>query len=294
LTYYQAKKKRKGLHFPGFRSRHRRIGGFGLANDKFRCEGNTAYLPKIGEVNMAEPLRFDGAVRSGRVVEDGGHWYLVVTVEIEKPESTAAGSVGIDFGLKALATLSDGTVYETQGTLRRAERKLRSLQRALARKQRTSANRVKAKRRVARFHARVKAIRLDYLHKMTTAITRLYALVCVEDLSLTGLCRTRLAKSFHDSGIGEAILMLAYKADELRKVDRFYPSSKLCGACGAINDGLTLSDRIWICACGTVHDRDLNAARNIHREGMSLTAGDGYLGVTPVELAASAPTFGLT
>src|SRR5207247_851814 len=122
-------------------------------------------------------------------------------------------------------------------------------------------------------------------------------IVCVEDLSLAGLCRTRLAKSFHDAGIGEAIRQLEYKqawrGGILQKVGRFFPSTKRCHVCYQINRGLTLSDRVWVCGgCGSTHDREENAAKNVEMEGLVLLAGSGYLGVTPVEPSASTEAFG--
>src|SRR5207253_2304128 len=119
--------------------------------------------------------------------------------------------IGIDFGLSRFATLSDGQVVETQAHLRRSEAKLKRLQRALSRKQKGSQNRNKWKRRVARFHERVRNQRQDFLQKFTTEAVKQFGVVFVEDLNLRGLCRTRLAKSFHDAGIGEAVRQLEYK-----------------------------------------------------------------------------------
>jgi putative transposase len=293
-TYYKAKKSgSKRLRFPGFRSRKKRIGGFGIANDKFTCINNIVKLPKIGAVNMTEPLRFTGKVMSGRVVENGGHWYLVVLMEVEKPTSTATGSVGIDFGLKTFAVCSDGKTYETQAGYRKGQRKLKSLQRGLSRKKQHSKNYQKWKMRVAKFQGCTANRRNDYLHKMTSEISTRYEVVCVEDLNLKGLCRTRLAKSFYDAAIGSAVRMLEYKAQVFQKVGRFYPSSRLCRSCGCVNKSLTLSDRTWECLCGVVHDRDFNASVNIELEGVNLLAQNGYMGVTTVELATSTDSFGM-
>jgi putative transposase len=126
-AYYPAKKNPK-LRFPRPRKRRKRIGGFGIADDKFRVDGHTVWLPRIGAVNMTEPLRFDGRIVRGRVTGRGGHWYLTVVVEVEAekpaPESP---SVGIDFGLSRFATLSDGKKVETQARLRTSEAKLKRL-----------------------------------------------------------------------------------------------------------------------------------------------------------------------
>jgi putative transposase len=292
-TYYQAKPKNPKLRFPGPRKRRNRIGGFGLANDKFTITGHTVRLPKIGIVNMAEPLRFAGKIVGGRVTERAGHWFLTVVVEVVgEPQEPPPASVGIDFGLARFATLSNGEVVETQAHLRNSEAKLKRLQRGLCRKQKGSQNRKKWKRRVARFHERVANQRKVFLHRFTTEVTRRFGLICVEDLNLKGLCRTRLAKWFHDAGIGEAVRQLEYKqrwrGGVLKKVDRFFPSSRRCHVCLQVNQNLTLADRLWWCSgCGTLHERDENAAINLEMEGLALLAGSGYVGGTPVELSAS-------
>jgi putative transposase len=292
-TYYRAKPKNQTLRFPKLRKRSKRIGGFGVANDKFSTERHTVRLPKIGAVNMAEPLRFAGRVIRGRVTERGGHWYLTVVVEVEpEPRAVPCASVGIDFGLSRFATLSTGEVVETQALLRRSEAKLKRLQRGLSRKRKGSQNRTKWKRRLARFHERVANQRADFLQKFTADLTERFGVICVEDLNLQGLCRSPLAKSFHDAGIGEAVRQLAYKQAWLggvvQRVDRFFPSSKRCHVCFVVNRNLELKEREWRCAgCGALHDRELNAARNIEMEGLALLAGSGYVGVTPVELSAS-------
>jgi putative transposase len=297
-SYYQARPKNPKLGFPGRRKRSKRIGGFGLANDKFRVDGHTVCLPKIGAVNMAEPLRFAGRILNGRVTERSGHWYLTLVVEVKPEQETPRPTcVGIDFGLKRFATLSNGEAVETQACLRRSEAKLKRLQRGLARKQKGSTNREKWRRRVTRFHERVRNQRADFLQKFTTQVVDRYGVVFVEDLNLRGLCRTRLAKSFHDAGIGEAVRQLEYKqrwrGGVLLKVDRFFPSSKRCHVCFRVNHDLTLAEREWRCAgCGTSHDRELNAAQNLEIEGMVLLAGSGYVGVTPVERLASPPAVG--
>jgi putative transposase len=130
--------------------------------------------------------------------------------------------------------------------------------------------------------------RRDFLHKLTTWVAERFGTVCIEDLGLVALCRTRLAKSFYDAGIGEAMRQLEYKlawrGGRLVRVDRFFPSSKRCHSCGWLYAGLTLGERDWNCdGCGVRHDRDGNAAMNLLLEGMNLPAGSGYVGVTPVE-----------
>lgn len=298
-TYYKAKKTllktspqaAAKLKFPGRRSRKKGIGGFELSNIYLKVDGHRVTFDKgrCGAVNLAEQLRFAGKIMAGRIKEKAGRWYLTVTVETDQPEPTqGTGIVGIDFGLSEFATLSSGEVFENQRHFQKAERLLRGLQRNLSRKVKGSANWRKQKQRVGRAMERVANQRADFLHKFTTGMVREYAAVCVEDLNLKGLARTRLAKGFADVGIGEAIRQLDYKTQwyggVLQKVGRFYPSSKLCSSCGDRNTELTLSVRAWECpACGVRHHRDGNAARNIELEGGRLLAGTNQVGVTPVD-----------
>lgn len=262
-VYYKTKQAnpKSKIKFPGLRKRSQKVGSFGLANDKFWIDGHSGYVPKLGLVNMAERLRFDGKILSGRVKERAGKWYLTVTVEtLSQPQPSLRGSVGIDFGLSSFATLSTGEVVKTQARFRKSERKLSALQRGLARKQKGSRNRAKWKLKVARLHERISSQRRDFLHKFTTRIAATCAVVCIEDLNLVGLCQTRLAKSIADAGIGEAVSQLEYKTgwfgSLLQKVDKFFASSKLCNQCGAKHDQLSLSDQEWTClACGAHHDR---------------------------------------
>jgi len=220
---------------------------------------------------------------------------LTITVEVESVTQAVASplrSVGIDFGLSTFATLSNGEKSETQAHYRQAEGKLKKLQRGLARKKKGSNNRKKWKLRIARVHECVSNLRNDFLHKFTSRVAKSFSIVCVEDLCLKGWVQLA-GKSTHDAGVGQAINQLEYKTKEaggiLQKVGRFFASSKRCHVCGYINDDLQLSDRVWACPnCGAEHDRDENGAINIEMEGVSLLAGSGYIGVTPVEFAASA------
>lgn len=296
-TYYQTKQSnpKSPVKFPGYRKRARKVGGFGLANDKFSVDDHTARIPKLGAVNMTEALRFRGKIMSGRVTERAGRWYLTIVVECEaQPVASLRGSVGIDFGLKSFATLSNGEVVETQAYFRKSEQRLKGLSRGLARKRKGSRNRAKWKRKLARAHERIGNQRQDFLHKFTTKVAGTFAAVCVEDLNLLGLCQTRWAKSFNDAGIGEAVRQLEYKAIHVggivQKVSRFFASSKLCSVCGVKNEELCLADREWICTqCGTRHDRDKNAALNISLEGCRLLAGSVATSAsTPVDVKALA------
>jgi putative transposase len=296
-TYYKTKEAnpKSKVKFPGPRKRSKRIGGFGLNNDQFSVSGHTAYVPKLGDVNMAEALRFNGRILNGRIKERAGRWYLTITVEAEsvtQPVASPQRSVGIDFGLSRFATLSNGEKSETQAHYRQAEGKLKRLQRGLVRKKKGSNNRKKWKLKIARAHERVSNLRNDFLHKFTGKVAKSFSIVCVEDLCLKGWIGLA-GKSTHDAGIGQAINQLEYKTRGaggiLQKVGRFFASSKRCHKCGYINDNLQLFDREWKCPnCGAEHDRDSNGAINIEMEGVNLLAGSGYIGETPVEFAASA------
>jgi len=299
-SYYKTKEAnpKSKVKFPGPRKRSKKIGGFGLNNDKFWVDGHMIYVPKLGEVNMAEALRFDGRILNGRIKELAGRWYLTITVEVElvaQPAASPLRSVGIDFGLSTFATLSNGEKSETQAHYRQAAGKLKRFQRGLARKKKGSNNRKKWKLKIARAHERVSNLRSDFLHKFTSDVTKRFSIVCVEDLCLKGWIGLA-GKSTHDAGVGRAINQLEYKTEEvvgkLQKVGRFFASSKRCHVCGYIKEDLKLRVREWKCPnCGAEHDRDENGAINIEMEGVRLLAGRGYIGETPVEFAASALEF---
>ena len=169
--------------------------------------------------------------------------------------------------------LSDGTKVAAPTFLRRAARKLKRLQHDLSRKQKGSANRKKAVVKVARAHGRVADMRRDWQHKLSTAIIRENQAVYVEDLCVVGLGRTRLAKSVHDAGWASFTAMMEYKAARygrtFGRVDRFFPSTRMCSDCGRINEKMALNVRAWDCPCGAAHDRDVNAAKNVKAAGQA-------------------------
>jgi putative transposase len=198
--------------------------------------------------------------------------------------------VGIDLGLTHFAVLSDGTKVAAPKFLRRAARKLKRLQQDLSRKQRGSQNRSKAVVKVARAHARVADTRRDWQHKLSTRIIRDNQAVYVEDLCVVGLGRTRLAKSVHDAGWANFTSMLQYKAARygrtFARVDRFFPSTRMCADCGRINDKMTLNVRAWTCPCGSAHDRDVNAAKNVLAAGQADNSNDRGAQVRPARVPA--------
>ena len=204
-----------------------------------------------------------------------GNWYASLTVEREptaKP-TPKGGVVGVGLGVKNLATLSDGTVVPNTRALNRGMRVLRKAQQSLSRKVKGSARREKAKKRVARLHARVADVRADAIHKATTMIARSYNTVCIEDLDVAGMAKNHhLARSLSDAALGEFRRQLEYKTARngvtLRVVDRWYPTSKTCSNCGVVKAKRPLSGRTFNCdMCGLSIDRDLNAAINIKVAG---------------------------
>jgi len=271
--------KRKGRKVapPRFRSRkdNRQAIRF-TANARFKVLDNGRLrLPKIGDLDVRWSRMLPSAPSSVTIVKDAAGRYFAsfVVQATDEPLPPSDSEVGIDLGLTHFAVLSDGTKVAAPKFLRRAARKLKRLQQDLSRKQRGSQNRKKAVVKVARAHARVADTRRDWQHKLSTAIIRDNQAVYVEDLCVVGLGRTRLAKSVHDAGWAAFTAMLEYKAARagrtFARVDRFFPSTRMCSDCGRVNDKMALNVRAWDCPCGAVHDRDLNAAKNIKAAGQA-------------------------
>ena len=235
-------------------------------------------LPRIGRVHCTENVykRVDRA-RLVRITVSrrAGNWYASLTVEREPITNPAprGGAVGVDLGVKSLATLSDGTVIPNPRALGARLKALRKAQQAMSRKVKGSARRERAKKHVARLHARVADVRADAIHKATAMIASKYSVVCVEDLNVAGMVKNHsLARSVSDASLGEFRRQLEYKTARsgavLRVVDRWYPSSKTCSNCGTVKAKLSLSERTFNCdACGTSMDRDLNASITIRVAG---------------------------
>jgi putative transposase len=270
----------KRSRFPRFRSKKAGHFTFRIPQRVKLKEGNV-YVPKVGWVRIRQSRALEGSVKSATFKRDAcGHWYVALTTEFEMPDvepHAPVNPIGVDLGLKDLFVLSDGERVRAPRFARKADRKLKKAQKGLSRKKPGSRRREKAKRRVARVHRKVSDQRSDFLHKLTTGLTRNYDCICVEDLSVKGLAKTKLSRSILDASFGEFVRQVEYKAAwNLRqsvKVGRYFPSTKLCSECGELNPNLKLSDRRWLCvSCGTEHDRDLNASRNILAEGLRLLA----------------------
>ena len=279
----KGQRKGKRVGFPKFKSKNATM-RFAYSTNFTAPTESDPYglkLPRIGRVHCMENVykRVDGA-RLIRITVShrAGHWYASLTVERESAASVSVsapkgGAVGVDLGVKNLATLSDGTVVPNPRALGTRLKALRKAQQALSRKVKGSARREKAKGCVARLRARVADVRADAINKATTMIASNYSVVCIEDLNVAGMMKNRhLARSVGDAALGEFRRQLEYKTARtgavLRVVDRWYPSSKTCSNCGTVKAKLSLSERTFNCDdCGTSMGRDLNAAINIEVAG---------------------------
>ena len=276
--------------FPKFKSKHKCRWSYTTNNqrrekypekDSIRFDGNRIKLPKVGYVKIVEHRQHEGVIKSVVVSKErSGEYYASVLCEIEQPEPLPATDkvVGIDLGLHDLIVCSDGERVEAPKYFRKSEQKLARIQRVFSRTQKDSKGHEKARLKVARCHQKIKNQRNDFLQKLSTKLIRENQVICLEDLSVKGMERNhKLAKSVADASFSRFVEMLEYKAEwygrKVVKIDRFYPSTQLCNGCGYKNESVKglngLKVREWICPeCGEVHDRDLNASRNILKEGL--------------------------
>ena len=272
----------KRAHYPRFKSKKHDTARFRIPQ-RVTLTGAQVHIPKIGTVPLRLSRPVEGTIKSATFSRDAcGHWFVSLSIQVElpvvmSPLPAPETVVGIDLGLKDVVVLSTGERVAAPCLYRKTQRRLQRAQRALCRKVKGSKNRAKARVRVARLHRKVAHQRGDFLHKLSTRIIRTSGAVCIEDLNVKGLARTKLAKSMLDASMGELRRQLAYKGQWygvlVVAIGRWYPSSKRCHACGQCNAALRLDDRIWTCpGCGCVLDRDLNGARNIRDEGYRILA----------------------
>lgn len=250
----------------GIRDTFRADDGSGL-----KIEGKKVRVPKLGMVEMYEEFRFKGRVRKCVVSRTADRWFISIGVEfdINEPVCENQDTVGVDIGIKTLATLSDGTTFDNPRSFVNKQKKLRRLQQELSRKKKGSTNRQKAKMKVARCYMKIRDLRQYHIHNLTSHIVKNFGTITIEDLAVTNMVKNRkLSKHILDAGFYEFRRQLEYKVqlngNKLRVVDRFFPSSKLCSNCGNKKENLTLDKRIYKCNhCGVKVDRDLNAAINL-------------------------------
>lgn len=288
-NFFRDLKKPNGsrkARFPRFKKKGRND-RFAIWNDQFEVDGRRIKIPKLGWVRMQEELRFDGKIMGATVRKVAQCW--MVSIQVETPDPTAAhpvpGSViGIDLGISCLMALSrplpDGrTKIDNPKPLRKAMRRVKKLSRRCSRQEdarkrhnaKTSRRAIKRRMSLARVHARVANIRRDVIHKATTAVANAFETVVLEDLNVAGMVKNHnLAGALHDAAFGETRRQFEYKCSMRggRTViaDRFFASSKIASCCGHRVEKMPLNVREWSCpACGTVHDRDENAARNLEQ-----------------------------
>ncbi len=245
-----------------------------LTRNGFCLRGGRLYVAKVGEVRVCWSRSLPSEPSSVTVIRDpDGRYYASFVVERQTaPLPACRREIGIDVGLSRLAVTSDGEIIASPRFLRRKERRLARAQRALSRKAKGSANRAKARRRVAVVHRKVRETRRDHAHKTALRLVRDNQAVYAEDLAVSGLARTRLAKSVHDAGWAQLLRLIGEKADQygrvFHRIGRWVPTSQTCSACGTTDGPKPLPVRTWTCrTCGAVHDRDINAARNILAAG---------------------------
>jgi putative transposase len=276
----------KRARYPRFKSRKKSKASAEYTRSAFRWRDGRLTLAKMAEplnIVWSRPLPEGTEPSTVTVSRDAaGRWFCSIMVETGVEHHPATDRVvGVDAGITSLVTLSTGQKIPNPRHEKRERARLAKAQRALTRKLPGSANREKARRKVARVHARINDRRRDYLHKLSTWLVRDNQTIVIEDLNVRGMLKNRrLARAIADASWTQLRQMLEYKAAwygrEVITIDPWFPSSKTCSACGLRLDALPLGVRTWTCACGVNHDRDLNAARNILAAGLAVTAcGDG-------------------
>lgn len=274
LTAYL--EKRHG--FPQHRKEENE-GSFTTKSRSLRVEGKRIFLPKIGWVGFAKSREVEGTIKRAVIVrKPSGKYFVSVICEVDiEPLPENDSECGVDLGYRRFITQDNGEMTANPKHLHNAQEKLAEAQRKLSRMQQGSCNWEKQRRKIARLHEHIANIRADILHKISTELVRENQTICTEDLNVRGMFHEHyMAKVLCDGGMGKLRRMLEYKADwygrDLIAVPRDYPSSQICSVCGARNEKLGSRER-WKCPdCGTVHDRDINAACNILRKGKEILA----------------------
>ncbi|WP_371577345.1 RNA-guided endonuclease InsQ/TnpB family protein [Streptomyces sp. NBC_01314] len=275
--------------YPRFKSRKKSRRSAEYTSSAFRYRDGALTLAKMREpldIVWSRPLPEGAQPSTVTVSQDAAaRWFVsLLCDDTILPAPATASAVGIDAGITSLATLSTGEKITNPRHERRDRARLAKAQRELSRKEKGSNNRARGRVKVARIHARITDRRRDFLHELTTRLVRENQTVVIEDLSVRNMVKNHtLARAVSDAAWTDMRLMLEYKCAwygrELVVIDRWFPSSKLCGSCGAVRAKLPLHVREWTCGCGAVHDRDVNAAKNILAAGLAVSACGG--GVRP-------------
>lgn len=270
-TQLFSKTRKKKVGFPKFKKRGIKD-SYRLPNQKFYIVDNKIWLEKIGRVKIVLDRELIGKQLSVTISKDKTDCYYVsIVCELEiQPKEKTNKFVGIDLGIKQLITSSDGLQVKM---FTDNQSKQKHMQKILSRKIKGSSRYNKVKLRLSKIHKKTEARRTWLLHNITSYLVDSYDKIVVENLNVKGMVRNhKLARSIHNQAWSQLVSQLEYKCNwygkELIKIDRFFPSSKLCSCCGQIKSDLTLSDRTYICDCGLNKDRDLNASLNILAEGV--------------------------
>ncbi len=274
-SYKKMWKEKSG--YPKFKKKGVRDSFVAVENkESFGQKDNKIRIPRIGWIKCYENLRFEGKVNNVTVKRIANMWFAVINIEVPNSAPTLKpivgnnqAIVGVDFGIKSMMVLSDGTIYENPKALKTNLKSLKRLQRGLSRKQKSSMNRKKQQMKVAKKHYRIANIRKNAIHQATTQIVKKYVKIVIETLKPKNMSKNHnLAKSVNDVSFGEIARQLAYKClwsgKKLVKADQWFASSKICSCCGNKKEVLKLSERTYKCEiCGLEIDRDLNAAINL-------------------------------
>lgn len=282
-NFFNGLKSNKFTGYPKFKKKSNRYQSYYVHKtneNHLSISNDTVVIPKLGKVKLKYHRPISGRVVSGTISRvSSGKYFISLTCTDSKVDylDPAGSSIGLDMGLKDLAITSDGELFENPRWFRKSQKKLSKLQKQHSRKKPGSKNREKSRLKVAKQFEKIVNQRKDYLHKLSMNLIKNHDLICIEDLNVKGMMKNKnLSKPTADASWGEFIRQLEYKADwygrRIIRVDRFFPSSQLCSCCGYRNtDMKDLSIRSWTCPqCNTNHDRDVNAANNLLKEGLRI------------------------
>ncbi len=274
IKFFKGLKKKQKVGFPKFKSKRNQKQTFTIQGIDIKVTDSHIKLPKISKLKLKEKCYIPtSGVKyvSATISKEIDRYFVSVTVQYEQEviNKEIEEVIGIDLGIKELATCSNGEVFDNPKFTKKYKRKLRREQRKLSRKKKGSKNRAKQKIKVAKVHRKIRNCRADNLHKMTSSITKPKCrMIVLEDLNVQGMLKNhKLAGAIADSSFCEIKRQLEYKTKfhggDVYLIDRWFPSSKTCSSCGCIKEDLKLSNRVYKCKCGLSIDRDLNASYNI-------------------------------